>query len=125
MGKVFELEIETTNKEEIIDITSEIEYIVEQRDIEEGMICLYVPHTSAAVTIHRKLDDPKKPRLPELLEKVNPEEEASPYTKAALVAPTEILVVKDRKVILGSNQRIYLYEFNGPKKRRMFMYISD
>lgn len=125
MGKVFELEIETKNKEEIIDITSEIENMVELRDIEEGIICLYVPHTSAAVTIHRKLDDPKKPRLPELLEKVNPEEETNPYTKAALVAPTEILVIKDRKVVLGSNQRVYLYEFNGPRKRRVFLYISD
>ncbi|MCS7200195.1 MAG: secondary thiamine-phosphate synthase enzyme YjbQ [Caldimicrobium sp.] len=125
MGKVFELEIDTQSKEQVIDITSEIEKIVQFRQINEGMMCLYVPHTSAAVTIHRKLEDPKKPRLPELLDKVNPEEEATPYTKAALVAPTEVLIIREGKIILGRNQRIYFYEFNGPQKRKILLYVSD
>lgn len=130
MGKVFELEIETQSKEQVIDITSEIEKVVQSQQISEGMLCLYVPHTSAAVTIHRKFEDPKKPLLPELLDRVSPEEESTthkstPYTKAALVAPTEVLIIRQGKIILGRNQRIYFYEFNGPQKRKILIYINN
>lgn len=125
MGKVFELDLQTKEKEEVIDITAEVENILQHQKIKEGMLCLYVPHTSAAITIHRKMEDPLKPKLPELLEQINPDEIASHYTKAALVAPTEVMIIKEGKLVLGANQRIYFYEFNGPKKRKIFIYISD
>lgn len=125
MGRVHEIELTTQSKEEVIDITSYIEDLIEREAIKEGFICVYVPHTSAAVTIHRKLVDPMKPKLAELLEKVNPDEETPHYTKAALVAPTEVLVVKDGKLGIGPNQRVYFYEFNGPKRRKVYVYVSD
>lgn len=125
MGKVHEIELTTQSKEEVIDITPFIEQLIEKEALEEGFICVYVPHTSAAVTIHRKLADPVKPKLAELLEKVNPDEEAPHYTKAALVAPTEVLVVKEGRLGIGPNQRVYFYEFNGPKRRKVYIYIND
>lgn len=125
MGRVKEIELHTQAKEEVIDITPHLIELIEEEALMEGFVCVYVPHTSAAVTIHRKLADPIKPKLAELLERVNPDEEAPHYTKAALVAPTEVLVVKEGKLGLGPNQRVYFYEFNGPKKRKVYVYLSD
>ncbi len=125
MGKVKEIELYTEAKEEVIDITPHLIELIEKEALMEGFVCVYVPHTSAAVTIHRKLADPIKPKLAELLERVNPDEEAPHYTKAALVAPTEVLVVKEGRLGLGPNQRVYFYEFNGPKKRKVYVYLSD
>jgi thiamine phosphate synthase YjbQ (UPF0047 family) len=47
------------------------------------------------------------------------------YTKAALVAPTEVLLVKDGKLLMDDDQRIIFYEFDGPKDRRVYVYLSE
>lgn len=125
MGKVHEIELTTQSREEIIDITPFVEELVIKEALKEGFICVYVPHTSAAVTIHRKLENQTGPKLSELLQRINPEGEGGHHTKAALVAPTEVLIVKEGKLVIGSNQRIYFYEFDGPKRRKVYVYISD
>jgi thiamine phosphate synthase YjbQ (UPF0047 family) len=43
----------------------------------------------------------------------------------ALVAPTEVLIVKDGKLVMDDDQRVYFYEFDGPKQRRIIVYVTD
>ncbi len=125
MGFVREITLETTKREQLIDITAKVQELVTELGINEGFVCVYVPHTSAAVSIHREVDVDDRPKLDEMLNRINPDPQAPHYTKAALVAPTEVLIVKDGKLVMDSDQRIYFYEFDGPKQRRVIVYVTD
>lgn len=125
MGFVQEITFETTKGEQIVDITDKVQELVTKLGIKEGFVCLYVPHTSAAVSIHRKIDVADRPKLGEMLERINPDHKSPQYTKAALVAPTEVLIVKDSKLAMDPDQRVYFYEFDGPKQRRVVVYVTD
>jgi len=124
-GGVHELVIHTTQKEQLIDITDMVRELIEKVKLSEGFVCIYVPHTSAAVCIHRDISQEKTSKLTELLGQFNSVIGDSPeYTKAALVAPTEVLLVKDGKLLMDDDQRIIFYEFDGPKDRRVYVYLS-
>lgn len=125
MGFVREITFETIKREQLIDITPKVQELVTELEISEGFVCVYVPHTSAAVSIHREVDVDDRPKLDEMLDRINPDPQAPHYTKAALVAPTEVLIVKDGKLVMDSDQRIYFYEFDGPKQRRVIVYVTD
>lgn len=125
MGVVKEIIIDTAEKEQIIDITDRIKEMIISAGLRDALVCLYVPHSSAAITIHHEMNSQERPRLDEMLDKINPEEDSAHYTKAALVAPTEVLIVKDGQLIMDGDQRIYFYEFDGPKRRRVMVYMSE
>ncbi|MEN3189277.1 MAG: YjbQ family protein, partial [Atribacterota bacterium] len=81
------------------------------------------PHSDAAVNIQGAvLEDPPLNRL---LKKVLREESGfeEPQTGAAFVAPTEVLIAINGKLLLGEGQRIYFYEFNGPKARSVYVLV--
>ncbi len=125
MGFVREILVETIQKEQLVDITEKVQALVTELGIREGFVCVYVPHTSAAVSIHREVEVTDRPKLDEMLENINPDKQAPHYTKAALVAPTEVLIVKDSKLVMDPDQRVYFYEFDGPKSRRVVVYLTD
>ncbi len=125
MGFVREIHLETTAREQLVDITEKVQGIVTELGIKDGFVCVYVPHTSAAVSIHRGVNVADRPKLEEMLESINPDKEAPHYTKAALVAPTEVLIVKDGQLVMDPDQRVYFYEFDGPKQRRVVVYVTD
>ncbi|MCX7667986.1 MAG: YjbQ family protein [Atribacterota bacterium] len=118
-----ELTIMTTKKEEAIDITGLVENVVEESQAREAGVFVYVPHSDAAVNIQGVTS--QDPPLNRLLKKVLQEENGfeEPQTGAAFVAPTEILIAVEGKLLLGEGQRIYFYEFNGPKKRSVYVLV--
>ncbi len=121
---VARIPIRTTTQEEALDITEEVQRVIREAGVREGFVIIYVPHDAAAVSIHRTLAEEEAPKLEEMLEAVNPDRIAPEYTKAALVAPTEVGVVMDGRMILGEDQRIYFYEFDGPKDRLVYVYVG-
>ncbi len=116
--------VSTNQKEEAIDITPQVQTAIEKSGIREGFIIIYVPHETAAVSIHSALDKEEVPKWKEMLETIRASEKAGGETKAAFVAPTEVGVIEEGKMVLGPNQRIYFYEFNGPKERWVYLYIG-
>lgn len=121
---VTKIHVRTTKQEEAIDITEQVQESIRAAGVREGFVIIYVPHDAAAVSIHRTLAEEEAPKLDEMLEAVNPDRIAPEYTKAALVAPTEVGVVVDGKMVLGEDQRIYFYEFDGPKDRVVYVYVG-
>ncbi|HIE09218.1 MAG TPA: YjbQ family protein [Armatimonadetes bacterium] len=122
-----EIKFRTTKKEEIVDITDEVEAVVRESGVEEAGVFVYVPHTTAAVSIHGRIEAERRPRLDAMLEEASPKDlkdlEEEPQTKAAFVAPTEVLVAVRGKLLLGENQRIYFYEFDGPRERSVYVLV--
>jgi len=122
---VAKIPVRTRKQEEAVDITEEVQRVIRESGVREGFVIIYVPHDAAAVSIHRTLTEEEAPKLDEMLEAVNPDRIAPEYTKAALVAPTEVGVVVDGKMVLGEDQRIYFYEFDGPKDRVVYVFVGD
>lgn len=121
---VAKIPVRTTKQEEALDITDEVQRVIRESGVREGFVIIYVPHDAAAVSIHRTLAEEEAPKLEEMLDAVNPDRIAPEYTKAALVAPTEVGVVVDGRMLLGEDQRIYFYEFDGPKDRVVYVYVG-
>jgi len=121
---IVKIPVKSQKQEEALDITEEVQRAIKESGVREGFVIIYVPHDAAAVSIHRALEEEEAPKLDEMLEAVNPDRIAPEYTKAALVAPTEVGVVVDGKMVLGEDQRIYFYEFDGPKDRVVYVYIG-
>ncbi|MGQ9699731.1 MAG: YjbQ family protein [Candidatus Bipolaricaulaceae bacterium] len=119
------LSVRTTKQEEALDITEDVQWIIAQSGVREGFVIIYVPHDAAAVSIHRTLSAKEAPKLDEMLNAVNPDRITPEYTKAALVAPTEVGVVVDGKMVLGEDQRIYFYEFAGPQERTVYVFVGS
>jgi secondary thiamine-phosphate synthase enzyme len=124
--KVFkEISFKTQSREDIVDITDRVQEAIAESGIEEGFIFIYVPHTTAAVSIHARREGGEAPRLEVMLDTAYPEREASHTTKAAFVAPTEVGIIKDGRMLLGEDQRIFFYEFAGPAVRKVYLYIGS
>jgi len=116
--------IRTTRREEARDITDEVQGAVAESGTREGFVIIYIPHDAAAVSIHRTLEEANAPKLDQILDAVNPDRETPEYTKAAFVAPTEVGVVEDGRMVLGDDQRVYFYEFDGPQERAVYVYVG-
>ncbi|MBC7217894.1 MAG: YjbQ family protein [Candidatus Caldatribacterium sp.] len=116
--------IETRAKEDVIDITDLVAQVVQEAKAEEAGVFVYVPHGDAAVNIQAGKPSSFEPPLNDLLKKVLEKDDFErPETGAAFVAPTEVLIAHQGKLLLGEDQRIYFYEFNGPKKRSVHVLV--
>ncbi|GIW66732.1 MAG: hypothetical protein KatS3mg095_0630 [Candidatus Parcubacteria bacterium] len=126
-----ELIIETKNKKEIIDITEHINDLLKKEEKETGLIFLFVLHTTCALTT-ADLDPGAEKDYLTAFEEITPKKNFvhphnpnhfSDHFLSSLVGTQLILPFKDKNLILGTWQRIILIEFNGPKKRNIYLKI--
>jgi len=119
-----EITFRTSSREEAVDITDQVQAAIAEAGVDEGFVFIYVPHSTAAVSIHARLEQGEAPRLERMLNTAYPDQDAPHTTKAAFVAPTEVGIVKDGRMLLGEDQRIYFYEFAGPASRKVYLYVG-
>lgn len=123
------LEIETKSKEELIDITHLIAKEVQALGIKEGGIIIFVPHTTAGLTINENADPSVKRDLllafrhmvPDHLPYSHAEGNSPAHVKASLCGSSLYIIVHDGKLVLGTWQGITFCEFDGPRRRRLFI----
>ena len=120
-----EITFHTSAREEAVDITDQVQAAIAEAGVDEGFVFIYVPHSTAAVSIHARLEKDEAPRLERMLDTAYPDKEASHTTKAAFVAPTEVGIIKGGRMLLGEDQRIYFYEFAGPATRKVYLYVGS
>jgi len=123
--------VKTGARFEMIDITDRVSDIVRESKIRSGMCYVFVPHTTAAVTINENAD-PSVPRdiLAEL-DKVIPlndnyrhmEGNAAAHIKASLVGTSETVFIENGALVLGTWQSIFFCEFDGPRTRRVLVQL--
>lgn len=122
-----EISVETKKKNELIDITPEIEKNLEK--VDEGILQVFVPHTTAAVTINENADPDVKRDILKKLGEIVPENDdylhaegnSDGHIKSTIVGVSETLIVKNSKVLLGTWQSIFFCEFDGPRKRKIIL----
>ncbi len=127
-----ELEIRTQNHVEFRDITARIKDVVADSAIQEGLCCVFVPHTTAALTLNENWDPDVRGDLVRALQAMIPDvsfrhgEGNSPaHLMASLVGASETILVQRGDLVLGTWQGIYLVEFDGPRRRRVLVKVLD
>jgi len=125
------LKIKTGSKTELIDITSEIRNLVRSSSIKEGFCMLYVPHTTAAVTINESADPSVKSDILMILNKIIPweagyrhlEGNSPAHIKSTIVGASELIAIENEKLVLGTWQGIFFCEFDGPRNRKVNVHL--
>ena len=123
------LEVKTRTRTELIDITSKIEKIVKEGQVKNGVCYLFVPHTTAGITINENADPSVRQDILRELDKVIPFEDnyshgegnAAAHIKASLVGSSATIFIEGGGLVLGTWQGIYLCEFDGPRARKVLM----
>ncbi len=121
------LAIETGSRTELLDITSQVQQAVSQSGVESGICLVWVPHTTAAVTVNESYDPDVARDICNTLSRVVPaaagydhaEGNADAHVKASLIGPSVQVPVKNRRLALGQWQGIFFCEFDGPRRRRV------
>ncbi|WP_129409494.1 secondary thiamine-phosphate synthase enzyme YjbQ [Marinitoga lauensis] len=126
--------ISTSHRNEFIDITHVIRNFIKESKIKNGIAIIFVPHTTAGITINENADPSVKRDMKEFLNKLIPSESyfthlegnSDSHIKSTLVGPSLTVIIKDNDILLGTWQGIYFCEFDGPRQRKFFIkLISD
>ena len=127
------LTVKTQAKTELIDVTSKVGQLVHESGIETGACLLYVPHTTAAITINESADPSVKSDILMILNQIVPweaeyrhmEGNSPAHVKATLVGPSEFIAIEHRSLVLGTWQGIFFCDFDGPRSRKLHVRILE
>ena len=125
------IEIRTQAREEIVDLTAEVDRLVVASGVTDGLCVVFVPHTTAAVTINENADPDAKSDILMALRKAFPDslpyehaEGNSPaHVKSSLVGSSVTVVVAGGKLQLGTWQGVCFCEFDGPRSRQAWVQV--
>lgn len=125
------IEIESRQRVEMLDVTREIRRGIRESGVEAGVAVLFVPHTTAAVTINENADPDVVRDMVMELNKLVPfddhyrhaEGNSAAHIKSTLVGASETLLIEKGEPLLGTWQGIYFCEFDGPRRRRLHLRV--
>src|SRR4051812_9286093 len=122
--------LRTKERSQMIDITNKVSRAVDESKIQNGMAIVFVPHTTAAVTINENADPDVKHDLLRKLSELIPKKESyylhnegnsDSHVKTSLVGNSVMLLIENGKLVLGTWQGIQFCEFDGPRNREVFI----
>jgi len=127
MTKLSEFSVRTGGQTDWINITGEVQKVVAASGVREGICVVFVPHTTAAVTINENAD-PDVPHdvnlslniiSPDRREFQHSEGNSAAHTKSSLVGPSLTVIVTNGRLLLGTWQGIWFNEYDGPRTRKV------
>jgi len=124
-----QFQVATTRREEFVDITGQVAQALAASSLSEGALLVYSPHTTAGVTINEGADpDVKRDMLAHLRLLVpessgfrHAEGNSDAHIKTSLMGPSQLIPVSGGRLALGTWQKIYLCEFDGPRLRTVLV----
>jgi len=123
------IEVRSSRRCELKDITPEVRRAVGSAGVQEGVCTVFVPHTTAAVTINENADPTVVRDILKELEKIAPFEDgyehaegnSAAHLKASLFGPSVQIIVSQGSLLLGTWQGVYFCEFDGPRNRTVWV----
>lgn len=123
------IELRTRSRSEFVDVTAQVQEAVRSMGLDDGLLCLWVPHTTAAVTINENADPDVMRDIRMEMDKVIPfddgyrhgEGNSAAHIKSSLFGPSLTCIVEDGRIALGTWQGIYFCEFDGPRTRKLWI----
>ena len=131
-----EFKVKTQEREVLIDITNEINNLVRKSYIKEGVCRIYIPHTTAGITINENADPSVIKDISNYLSKLIPkggglgysfrhgEGNSDAHIKCSLIGHSVELFIHEKRIMLGTWQGIMFAEYDGPRNRRVFVQIQ-
>jgi|SRR5579871_6303192 len=126
--------VRTHSRNEIVDLTPRVAELVRSKKVNDGMVVVYVPHTTAAITINENADPDVKSdmlrKLSELVPRHEPyyqhgEGNSDSHVKTAMVGNSATILIENGRLVLGTWQGIYFCEFDGPRQREVMIKLVE
>ena len=128
------ISVRTQSESELRDITREVQEVVRETQISDGIVHIFVPHTTAGVTINENADPTVRHDLLADLDRLVPRRQAyyqhregnsCSHLKASLFGSSVTVIVNAGELVLGTWQGIFFCEFDGPRTRKVYIKISQ
>ncbi|MBU1023097.1 secondary thiamine-phosphate synthase enzyme YjbQ [bacterium] len=125
------INVKTSNAQQFIDITHDISQIVQDSGVTDGEVVVYVPHTTAGVTINESADPDVVKDIISTLEKIIPirgnyrhmEGNSHAHIKSSLMGCSQRVIISGGRMVLGTWQGIFFCEFDGPRSRKVYVKV--
>lgn len=125
------INIKTKARFDIIDITDEVQRCVNEEKIKEGIATIFTPHTTAAIGINENADHDVVFDMKNAFNKLVPqydnykhsEGNSQAHILSSLVSPSLNVIIENSKIVLGTWQNIYFFEFDGARNRKIYVQI--
>jgi secondary thiamine-phosphate synthase enzyme len=123
--------VKSRARTEFIDITGQIQDVLKEVGISSGVCTIFVPHTTAAVTVNEGVDPTVQRDIQTFLNKMVPfegdyhhrEGNSAAHIKTTLVGVSQTVLIEESRLVLGTWQSIFFCEFDGPRHRRVALKI--
>jgi secondary thiamine-phosphate synthase enzyme len=129
---IHEIHLQSKRRDEMINITSQIEELVAKGNIQDGLVVVYSSHTTAGITINENADPDVQKDILRRLDEIYPwnmaedqhvEGNSAAHLKASTVGSSQTVIIHEGKLVLGRWQGIYICEFDGPRSRTYYVKI--
>ena len=128
------IELQTASDESLVNITKELRVAVRESGVKEGICVVYVPHTTAALTVNSGIDPKTAMDIVDEVHRLVPTRvdfhhtydtpaDASGHVKASLVGGDVTLIITEGDLLLGGSQSVLFFEFDGPRSRKIMVRI--
>ena len=125
------INISTTKQVDLVNITSQVQKVVSESSVNEGIVTVFVPHTTCGITINEGADPDVVRDIRYQLEKLIPyqqgykhmEGNSDSHIKTCIVGSSENIIIKDGQLVLGTWQSIFLCDFDGSRNRKVYIKI--
>jgi secondary thiamine-phosphate synthase enzyme len=126
------LQLKTKRRTQLLDITNEIERLVQASGVISGICFLYVPHTTAGILINEHADPDVASDAEGCVDRLVPDDprfehsegNTDSHVKTMLVGMTQFVFIESARLVLGRWQGIFFAEFDGPRERQLFLKIQ-
>ena len=126
-----EIQVKTKTRVQFVDITADVRRAVADSGCESGLCHVYVPHTTAGVTVNEGADPDVTRDILDQMERLVPEGgryrhaegNADAHIRSAIVGVSQLLPVRDGNLALGTWQSVFFCEFDGPRTRRTIVTV--
>ena len=127
-----DITVKTRSRTEMVDITASVQKEVSKTGITDGICLVYVPHTTAGITINEGADPAVCQDITAKLNELVPpnagyrhmEGNADSHIKASLMGSSVSLLIEKGRLVLGTWQKIFFCEFDGPRSRRVYLTVG-
>jgi secondary thiamine-phosphate synthase enzyme len=133
VDKLHKISLSTGSRSQFLDITARVQEIISREKVKDGLALVWVPHTTAGLTINENADPDVVRDILASLDKRFPwddgyghsEGNSAAHIKSSLMGCQKTLIVQDGRLALGTWQGLYFCEFDGPRKREVWVKIVE
>ena len=130
---VYQFPVRTSSHTQMVDITAQVQKIVTESGVKDGICVVFVPHTTAAVTINENADPDVQTDFMKEINKIVPWEDnyrhmegnSAAHLKASMMGFSETVLIDQGRLLLGTWQGIYFLEYDGARSRRVYVKILE